>query len=66
MSEWIKCSERMPDIYGKVVIIQSGFYCDPFVVRYNGNDMFDELGNVYPIEIVSHWMPLPEPPKVEK
>ena len=56
---WIKCSERMPEldddghsemvlVVGKKKIIQQNFLVD------------DEW--VLPME-VTHWMPLPEPPK---
>ena len=63
---WIKCSERMPDpgedahlVHGKLYAIYGVF---DYTMRdgkwiwksVNGNDM---------TRFVTHWMPLPEPPK---
>ncbi|URY99398.1 hypothetical protein HC6_0053 [Escherichia phage HC6] len=58
MSQWIKCSERMPEQFKAILVfneygeIWSGaydrywdFYCDNVLV-----------------ECVTHWMPLPDPP----
>lgn len=67
-SQWIKCSERMPDengayaVYcrasmlgeGYVDYVDASFYVSEF-------DMWDgELG-----EFITHWMPLPKPPEDE-
>lgn len=59
MSEWIKCSERMPEQFKAILVfneygeVWSGaydrywnFYCDNLLVEH-----------------VTHWAPLPEPPK---
>lgn len=53
---WIPVTERLPDI-GKVVLIYSKE--DDVEVDYYGGDMFGYCN-------VTHWMPLPEPPKEDK
>lgn len=50
---WIPVTERLPDI-GKDVLIYSKE--DGVDVDYYGGDMFGYWN-------VTHWMPLPEPPK---
>lgn len=78
MDECIKCSERMPEKNGKYLVyrrtygfdvvlfdkdvVKDGFF--PFGYR---DEYKDELGYTacdwYEIDDVTHWMPLPEPPK---
>ena len=60
MSEWIKCSDRLPDDGVWVLIYQEGYVFD--MASYSErNDLFE---NGYEwLEGVTHWMPLPEPPK---
>ena len=57
MSEWVKCSERMPED-GVPVLVTDGF-----VVLIGSYDGFDG-GDYYWTEFATHWMPLPEPPEV--
>lgn len=68
MSEWIKCSERLPKEYVEVLIriscndyfnIENGMYkgCGLWLGAWSAT--YGEKGSGYQ---VSHWMPLPEPP----
>jgi hypothetical protein len=67
MSDWIKCSERYPDI-GKEVLIRIPV-CEKFNIenaKYRGEGeflgaWFDTRGKGRPYK-VTHWMPLPPPP----
>lgn len=64
--KWIPVSERLPEygervlcftIHGSIPVCYLGYYYDDngkFVLAYNGTDVVDN---------VTHWMPLPEPPK---
>lgn len=52
---WIPVTERLPDV-GVVVLVYSKF--DGVCVDYYGGDAFGYFD-------VTHWMPLPEPPKEE-
>lgn len=62
MSEWIKVSERVPENKGEVLINSStygmriGFF-DAQRQCWDDGDYYDDITNV------THWMPLPEPPK---
>jgi len=73
--EWIKCSDKMPTVLpvdddyscsGKLLCIVGGDY---LILRYQTSDKeggwevwyCDEYEDV--VENVTHWMPLPEPPK---
>ena len=64
---WIKCSERMPD---KDVAVLGFIAHRPIImiVRFNieGEDDYwftDEYDDCFGKNEVTHWMPLPEPPK---
>lgn len=70
MSDWISVKERLPEedfdgFYDKngeyptfIVMIDVGVI--PATLQFNGTEWIDEDSNVYN---VTHWMPLPEPPK---
>ena len=55
VQEWIPATERLPDV-GKNVLVYSEF--DGVSVDYHGGDSFGYA-------LVTHWMPLPQPPKGE-
>lgn len=64
VNRWIPCSERMPEAGMSVLI----YACKHSVTAYYDNckNLFrlTENDNLYYIaEYVTHWMPLPEPPK---
>lgn len=66
MSQWIKCSERMPEEGKPVLVVSSiGGVVQDNVYEWDGitwcdfRDDYDELG----MDVFSHWMPLPQPPK---
>jgi len=56
--EWISVEEQMPEIgsYVFVYLSERGFQEVPYVVT-----KFDKYG--FNLSNVTHWMPLPEPPK---
>lgn len=61
MSEWIKCSERMPEPYEYVLVTDGFVGCE--VMRVNSDGYWGPAKSLYRGDI-SHWMPLPEPPEV--
>lgn len=72
MSEWIKCSERLPEPGVPVDIWvpdeQHSRLAD-YILRSNyagveGNSFFEPLGSGRScVRNATHWMPLPEPPQ---
>lgn len=66
MSEWIKCSERMPEDYLPVLAFFDGLttrlvYFDSTSKCWWLADNPSYIGDFSP----SHWMPLPPPPREE-
>lgn len=60
MSDWIKCSEQMPD-YLTPVLVRVDYRKTPIIDWLNDNTgYFHTTGTS-----ATHWMPLPEPPKDE-
>lgn len=60
VQEWISVKDRLPEKEGKVLVRSaSGWVGD---TRYGGDGKFDHCGLWVP---VTHWMPLPQPPKGE-
>ena len=67
MQEWIPVKDMMPEVGGYVVCIAkrnpfSRFM--PMVARIEKNGWVNPMTEQY-ISEVTHWMPLPEPPKGE-
>ena len=74
---WISVNERLPELYQNVLVHYNDLHCvEPhnFAVAYrqNGTDEFIPGKHIWhvdssPLELdgsdVTHWMPLPEPPK---
>ena len=63
--EWISVEDKLPEEYQQVLAY---YYGDVYVLAYydGGFKDFDEQGYPdEPFEDISHWMPLPEPPKGE-
>ena len=67
-TEWIPVTERLPDFDGCVLCMRKALVGDK--LRYQDILYYDE-GTFYmefedtpiPTESITHWMPLPEPPK---
>ncbi|HGX5157869.1 TPA: ead/Ea22-like family protein [Escherichia coli] len=65
---WISCSERMPEETGDIIVVSDGIVMSG--ISYSRRDGFYiaalEYDDDEPIGGVTHWMPLPEPPKGAK
>ena len=62
-NEWISVQDRLPEINTYVLIVYAGY---SMFVAYRDNSEGDlcfrgDDGN--PLYNITHWMPLPEPPK---
>ena len=76
-TKWIPVTERLPDTDGNYIVTAcdegcscgDGIWYDTVVVEaeyYKGEWAWNENGTEYDIScFVTHWMPLPEPPKGE-
>ena len=66
-NEWVSVEERLPEGHVQVLmwsakgnIAEAGSY-------YNKNFwVYSEIGDGYIADDITHWMPLPEPPKKEE
>ncbi len=65
---WISCSERMPEETGDIIVVSDGIVMSG--ISYSRCDGFYiaalEYDDDEPIDGVTHWMPLPEPPQEVK
>lgn len=73
MSEWIKIEDRLPDNVGEYIVCAQ--YAERIryrqivtLAKYGLNEwIWYENGIEWDISgIVTHWMPLPEPPRMEE
>ena len=74
MSDWIKKSDKLPEVNGVYIVFSTyGVRCaffDPLwskkfqdCATNNDEGMGEAADEDLPIYKVSHWMPLPEPPQ---
>lgn len=55
---WIPVSERLPELYEKVIVFDEGGYMKvDFLCHMRGDFMYSDMK-------VTHWMPFPTPPEV--
>lgn len=59
MNDWISVKDRLPE-YDEPVFGYDGELADMGIVNYLNGEFFDLYGDDMN---VTHWMPLPEPPK---
>lgn len=62
--EWIKCSERMPEETGDIIVFSDGIVMSGISYSRRKGFYIDALAydDDEPIDDVTHWMPLPNPP----
>ena len=62
--QWIPVTERLPEDEQKVLcILDDGFFC--ILEWLSWEWLWNDGHNVYAEKDITHWMPLPEPPKGE-
>lgn len=69
-SGWIKTSERMPEIGQEVLATHENWKGSCIVAKYEQDDdytiewlVWTQGTDKWDLHLVSHWQPLPEPPK---
>lgn len=63
--EWIKCSEKMPELNQDVLIYDSEnkhVFSGVLRKRHKEEDFYDNRWG-YPTSNITHWTNLPQPPK---
>ena len=60
VNRWIPCSERTPS---NMIWVLCAGRDGMGIFRYTGATWLDENGLAYSTNEITHWMPLPEPPK---
>lgn len=66
LPRWIPVEERLPEHLSSVLVHSKdgGIFCwEYFDSSPTDECWIDDYFNVFPYEAVTHWMPLPEPPK---
>ena len=67
-SAWISVKERLPDESCECLIVSriGVIYLAPYSDRYKAFNATDgDDGDMWKLDNITHWMPLPEPPKGE-
>ena len=58
-TDWVKCSERMPELYESVLVLYTdGSISDDWTIERKGQRTW----NCISTEDATHWMPLPDLP----
>ena len=68
-SQWISVNDRLPERSGDVLVCYGEYYMSvlSYSWRHKAFNAFDSLPtSENRIESVTHWMPLPEPPKEDE
>ena len=58
MSEWIRCSDSLPEKYEEVLVYSAKYGVQVDWIADNVDYLWWNYG-----ELVTHWMPLPNPPE---
>ena len=61
--QWISVKEKLPETDNYCIVFEPGYGCEACMYYGDGEWLTPDLSNV--TRFVSHWMPLPEPPKEE-
>ncbi len=62
MTEWIKCSERLPDKGTDVLCLSNGKIFHSWWDDVSSSCDWYDIKNTWIIEDVTHWMPIPPLP----
>lgn len=63
-NEWISVKDRLPEIGKKVLAYRPSMYYEFIQTIYHGSEMWENGYDIKGDMVITHWMPLPEPPEV--
>lgn len=67
MNEWISVGDRLPDVpkndFASDYVLIHDKEAGEWVAYYDANGGWRDARECFPFENVTHWMPLPKPPK---
>lgn len=61
--EWISVKDRLPQAKETVLAYEAAFDSMSMAYRLPNTEEWIDTGNYYALDAVTHWMPLPKPPK---
>ncbi len=63
--KWIKCSDRVPEPHTDVVVFEKYRSCETIKIGHRlGCEEYDWVDDhLFPLDKITHWMPLPNPPE---
>lgn len=69
LNRWIPVTERMPEMHDEVLICNEDYGKTDLgfatVALWDGSDWINAWNRAGTLHYVTHWMPIPEPPKEE-
>lgn len=63
MCNWISVKDRLPVAKEVVLTYETAFDSMSMAFRLSNTGEFINVGDYYALDAVTHWMPLPKPPK---
>ena len=63
MSRWIKCSDELPPVFTRVLVY--GKWFGNYITTVGMVDNKGTWKHLPVLEFITHWQPLPQPPKDE-
>lgn len=63
--EWVSVKDRLPQAKETVLAYEAAFDSMSMAYRLPNTEEWIDTGDYYALDAVTHWMPLPKPPKEE-
>lgn len=65
VEEWISVKDKLPEAKKVVLAYEAAFDSMSMAYRLPNTEEWIDTGDYYPLDAVTHWIPLPQPPKGE-
>lgn len=63
MTDWVSVKDRLPQAKETVLAYEAAFDSMSMAYRLPNTEEWIDTGDYYALDAVTHWMPLPKPPK---